>query len=85
VNANSVKLQATAKVDGEVFNKQLSIEQNALFEGVSRRLERPIEPPSADQVSGVKPAQAAHAPRPAEPLELTRPINQPIPLSEVII
>lgn len=82
VHANSVKLQSTAKVDGEVFNKQLAIEQNALFEGVSRRLERPIEPPSADQLSGAKPA---HAPRPAEPLELTRPINQPIPLSEVVI
>jgi len=85
VHANSVKLQSTAKVDGEVFNKQLSIEQNALFEGVSRRLERPIEPPSADQVSGAKPAPAAQAPQPVEPLTLTRPVNQPIPLSEVII
>lgn len=85
VHANSVKLQSTAKVDGEVFNKQLAIEQNALFEGVSRRLERPIEPPSADQVSGAKPAQPAVAPQPAPPLELTRPVNQPIPLSEVVI
>lgn len=88
VHANSVKLQSSAKVDGEVFNKQLAIEQNALFEGVSRRLERPIEPPSADQVSGAKPAPAAHAlhtDRTVEPLTLTRPVNQPIPLSEVII
>lgn len=85
VHANSVKLQATAKVDGEVFNKQLAIEQNALFEGVSRRLERPVEPPSADQVNGTKPAQPAQAPRSAAPLELTRPVNQPIPLSEITI
>ena len=91
VHANSVKLQSSAKVDGEVFNKQLSIEQNALFEGVSRRLERPVEAPSADQVSGVKPAQpapAAHyaqATQYAEPLTLTRAANQPIPLSEVVI
>ena len=91
VHANSVKLQSSAKVDGEVFNKQLAIEQNALFEGVSRRLERPIEPPSADQVSGAKPVQSAQAapaalaPQRAEPLTLTRPANQPIPLSEVVI
>jgi len=94
VHANSVKLQSTAKVDGEVFNKQLAIEQNALFEGVSRRLERPVEPPSADQVSGAKAAQAtqpaqgvqpAQRPRAVEPLELSRPANQPIPLSEVVI
>lgn len=90
VHANSVKLQSTAKVDGEVFNKQLAIEQNALFEGVSRRLERPVEPPSADQVSGAKPAQPAHiAPAAAalhsEPLTLTQPANQQIPLSEVVI
>ncbi len=83
VHANSVKLQSTAKVDGEVFNKQLAIEQNALFEGVSRRLERPIEPPSADQVSGAKPVQPVR--QPTQPLELTRPVNQPIPLSEVVI
>ncbi|MEJ2626244.1 MAG: polymer-forming cytoskeletal protein [Pseudolabrys sp.] len=86
VHANSVKLQSTAKVDGEVFNKQLAIEQNALFEGVSRRLERPIEPPSADQVSGTKAAPATQsAPHAVEPLTLTRPVNQPIPLSEVVI
>ncbi len=91
VHANSVKLQSSAKVDGEIFNKQLAIEQNALFEGVSRRLERPIEPPSADQVNGAKSAaqsaQTAPATQPshAAPLTLTRPVGQPIPLSEVAI
>ncbi len=88
VHANSVKLQSSAKVDGEIFNKQLAIEQNALFEGVSRRLERPIEPPSADQVSGAKAALADHTgltPRHDDPMMLARPAINPVPLSEVSI
>ncbi|HZD90795.1 MAG TPA: hypothetical protein VE224_11885, partial [Pseudolabrys sp.] len=60
----------------------------ALFEGVSRRLERPVEAPSADQVSGAKPVQsvpAAQRTHDLEPLTLTQTVRQPIPLSEVII
>lgn len=52
IHGNNVKLQATAIVDGEIFKQSLVIEQNAQFEGVSRRLETPIEAPTADQVSG---------------------------------
>ena len=52
INANAVKLQKTAVVDGEIYNKSLAIEENARFEGVSRRLERPIEPPSANTLGG---------------------------------
>ena len=48
INANSVKLQKTAVVDGEIYNKSLAIDENARFEGVSRRLERPVEPPTAN-------------------------------------
>lgn len=48
INANAVKLQKTAAVDGEIYNKSLAIEENARFEGVSRRLERPVEPPAAN-------------------------------------
>ena len=48
INANAVKLQKTAAVDGEIYNKSLAIEENARFEGVSRRLERPVEPPTAN-------------------------------------
>jgi cytoskeletal protein CcmA (bactofilin family) len=52
LHGNSIKLQGTAVVDGELFNKSLTIEQDAQFEGTSRRLDRPVEPPSMDQVSG---------------------------------
>lgn len=49
IHANSVKLQATAKLEGEVYNKSLTIEQNAQFEGVARRLDRAIDAPTAAQ------------------------------------
>ena len=52
INGNNVKLQSTAVVDGEIFNKSLTIEQNALFEGVARRLDKPVTPPSSAQVKG---------------------------------
>jgi len=49
VYGNNVRLQNTAVVDGEIFNRSLSIEQDAQFEGVSRRLDRPVDPPSNDE------------------------------------
>ncbi len=49
IHGNSVKLQATAVVDGEIYNKSLTIEQNALFEGVARRLDKAVEAPSTIQ------------------------------------
>jgi cytoskeletal protein CcmA (bactofilin family) len=52
INANNVKLQSTAVVDGEIFNKSLTIEQDALFEGVARRLDKPVSPPSSAQIKG---------------------------------
>ena len=45
IHGNSVKLQKSAVVEGEIYNKSLSIEQEARFEGVSRRLERAVEAP----------------------------------------
>lgn len=50
IHSNSVTLQSTAVVDGEILKQSLTIEANAQFEGVSRRLERPVEAPSSDQV-----------------------------------
>jgi cytoskeletal protein CcmA (bactofilin family) len=47
IHGNTVKLQKTAVVEGEIFNKSLAIEGDARFEGVSRRLERAVEGPSA--------------------------------------
>ena len=52
IHGHSVKLQATAVVDGEIFKQSLVIEQNAQFEGVSRRLEKAVDAPTADQVNG---------------------------------
>jgi cytoskeletal protein CcmA (bactofilin family) len=47
INGNNVKLQSSAVVDGEIFNKSLTIEQSALFEGVARRIDKPVAAPSA--------------------------------------
>jgi cytoskeletal protein CcmA (bactofilin family) len=49
IHANAVKLKGAAKVDGEIFNKSLMIDPNVQFEGVSRRLERPVEEPKSGQ------------------------------------
>jgi cytoskeletal protein CcmA (bactofilin family) len=45
IHSNTVKLQGSAVVEGEIFNKSLNIQENAQFEGVSRRLDKPVEPP----------------------------------------
>jgi len=58
IHGNTVKLQSTAMVDGEIFNKSLTIEENAQFEGVARRLDRPVAPPSSAQVTGEETAPA---------------------------
>jgi cytoskeletal protein CcmA (bactofilin family) len=52
IHANTVKLQSTAVVEGEILKQSLIVEHNAQFEGVSRRLDRPVEAPSQDQVNG---------------------------------
>jgi len=52
ISANNVKLQSTATVDGEIFSKSLTIEQNASFEGVARKLDKPVASPSSAQVTG---------------------------------
>jgi cytoskeletal protein CcmA (bactofilin family) len=43
IRAVRVKLQATGAVEGDIFHRSLSIEDSALFEGSSRRVENPIE------------------------------------------
>lgn len=64
IHGNNVKLHSTAVVDGEIFNKLIAIEQNALFEGVARRLDQPVSPPTSAQIDGVD-AKAALKPQPA--------------------
>lgn len=51
IQGNSVKLQGNARIEGEVYNKSLSIEPNVVFEGSSRRLERPVSAPSLNETS----------------------------------
>ena len=54
LQANNVSLQSTAMVEGEILKQSLTIEPNAQFEGMSRRLERPIDAPSSEQTRGDK-------------------------------
>jgi len=39
IHANRVKLNSTAVVEGDIFHRTLAIEENARFEGTSRRSE----------------------------------------------
>ena len=43
IRAVRVKLQAGGTVEGDIFHRSLSVEDTALFEGSSRRVENPIE------------------------------------------
>jgi cytoskeletal protein CcmA (bactofilin family) len=43
IHANRVKLNSTGVVEGDIFHRTLAIEENALFEGMSRRSENPID------------------------------------------
>jgi cytoskeletal protein CcmA (bactofilin family) len=45
IRAVRVKLQATGTVEGDIFHRSLSVEDTALFEGSSRRVENPIDTP----------------------------------------
>ncbi|HMF26387.1 MAG TPA: polymer-forming cytoskeletal protein, partial [Pseudolabrys sp.] len=46
IHANRVKLNSTAVVEGDIFHRTLAIEENARFEGTSRRQENTIDTPS---------------------------------------
>jgi cytoskeletal protein CcmA (bactofilin family) len=43
IHANRVKLGGTAVVEGDIFHRTLAIEENARFEGASRRNENAID------------------------------------------
>jgi cytoskeletal protein CcmA (bactofilin family) len=51
IRANRVKVNSTAVVEGDIFHRTLMIEENARFEGTSRRNENPIETPSPVQIN----------------------------------
>src|SRR6516164_5732298 len=56
IRANRVKLNSTAAVEGDIHHRTLAIEENAQFEGMSRRQENVIATPSL--VSAKPSAQA---------------------------
>ena len=51
IHANRVKLNKTAVVEGDSFHRTLAIEENARFEGMSRRQENVIDTPSRVQAN----------------------------------
>jgi cytoskeletal protein CcmA (bactofilin family) len=51
IHANRVKLNSTAVVEGDIFHRTLAIEENARFEGTSRRSENKIDTPSRVQAN----------------------------------
>ena len=59
VRGHNVRLKGDATVDGEIYSKSLTVEENVLFEGLSRRLDKSIELPSRAQAGAEKAAPAA--------------------------
>ena len=57
IRANRVKLNSTAVVEGDIYHRSLAIEENAQFEGMSRRQENVINTPSLGAAKR-SPAQA---------------------------
>jgi len=46
IHANRVRLNSTAVVEGDIYHRSLAIEENAQFEGMSRRQESVVDTPS---------------------------------------
>ena len=55
IRANRVKLNSTAVIDGDIFHRSLVMEENAQFEGASRRLEDVINTSSRAQTNRHQP------------------------------
>jgi cytoskeletal protein CcmA (bactofilin family) len=51
IHANRVKLTGTAVVQGDIFHRTLAIDENARFEGMSRRSETTIDTTSRGQTN----------------------------------
>jgi cytoskeletal protein CcmA (bactofilin family) len=83
IHANRVKLNSTAVVEGDIYHRSLAIEENAQFEGMSRRQENVIDTPSlvpakrvqAPPVSNDVNGQGAGAPEGLNPPQAT-PIDR---------
>ena len=60
IHANRVKLNSTAVVEGDIFHRTLAIEENARFEGMSRREDNTIDTPSRVSHPQVVPIDGNH-------------------------
>jgi cytoskeletal protein CcmA (bactofilin family) len=58
IRANRVRLNSTASVEGDIFHRSLAIEENARFEGTSRRDDNAAE---KSRAAAVRPQAGAHA------------------------
>ena len=54
IRANRVKLDSTGVVEGDIFHGTLAIDENARFEGASRRNDKAVEMPSRVQTDHPK-------------------------------
>ena len=61
IRANRVKINSTGVVEGDIFHRTLTIEENARFEGTSRRSENAIE--TRDQAKRPQPQAADGNPK----------------------
>ena len=52
IRANRVKVNGSGVVEGDIFHRTLAIEENARFEGMSRRNENAIDMQSLAQTNG---------------------------------
>ena len=61
IRAVRVRLEDGATVEGDIFHRSLTIEEGAVFDGTSRRVDNPTEAPVADPetVAAAEPADAA--------------------------
>jgi cytoskeletal protein CcmA (bactofilin family) len=71
VRATRVKLQRGGAVEGDIFHRSLSIDENALFEGTSRRVENPTDTASSVEANA---AQKKSQPSPILPAVTPLPI-----------
>jgi Polymer-forming cytoskeletal len=64
IHAVRVKLQDGGAVEGDIFHRSLSIDENSQFEGSSRRVENPTDPSSSVDAKGTQKKDRAPAPLP---------------------
>jgi cytoskeletal protein CcmA (bactofilin family) len=70
IRAVRVKLQKGGAVEGDIFHQSLSIDENSLFEGTSRRVENPTDSSASADANGSQKKDRA-APLPSIDAELT--------------